>query len=172
MLVDEKDPSPPSKDPPHIFCLSMTADEDTVLRELSKAGDELPSDARGTAPSLRRNLAATISVENLYGCIDSLRQMGYVETTMIAQTDQWLRHYRPIKVCLTERGRRHVLTKAPVNSGTTTTLIYIAVAGVLIAVLQDIVGDPAYGTVGMGMFSAAVISLVARRAGKFFFGKN
>lgn len=169
MLVDDTSSrlipdSPPLADVP--------ADEDRVLRELFRAGGELPSDAEGEVPSLRRNLALTMSADNLYCCLTCLRQTGYVETTLIAQTDQWLRHYRPLQVRLTDAGRRYVLATPPVKSGWTAILIYIALSGTLIALLQDLIGDTAYGIVGIGMLAAAVIALLLRRAGQLYFGKQ
>jgi hypothetical protein len=169
MMVDDA-----PADPPHLLCLSMTPDEDRVLRELFKFPDgELVSDAEGDVPSLRRNLWLTISTDNLYGAISALRAEGYVVTTLVAQTDEWLRHYRPLRVRLTTRGRLHVISRPPVSNGITRALILITLAGVLTAAVAEAVGgeqDNIYLTIGLATAAAGIIALLARRAGKKMLG--
>jgi hypothetical protein len=152
----------------------MTPDEDRVLRELYKFPDwELQSDAEGDTPSLRRNLRLTISTDNLYGAICAARERGNVETTLVAQTDEWLRHYRPLRVRLTTQGRLHVISHRPISNGITRALILITLTGMLTAFLAALGSDEpgnVYLTFGLATAVTGVIALLARRAGKKLLG--
>jgi|GEM_PF-6800457 len=147
------------KDPPHIFCLSMTVTEDRILREIYRSGGRMSSE------TLRSNLVLTESADNVYGALGALREMRYLDAEVIDAND-WQHNYRPLRLSLTSRGRHHVVTTEPVRTGWTRVFLSLILVGAVIVVIQSLWKEPDYGPVGLSMLTAGIILLVGRRAGK------
>ena len=160
MSIADDDP----QDPPTIFCLSMTATEDKVLRELYRNSGKMNSD------DLRAGLALTECADNVYGALAALRELRYVETGQIEW--EWKYNYRPFPVTLTERGRRHVETMPPVRVGWTRVFLMLVLSGGLLALIQSVYREPDYGPIGLSMLVAGVLMLVGRRAGLILMQKR
>lgn len=153
------------KDPPHFFCPSMTVTEDRILRELHRNSGVMSSE------TLRASFVLTESVDNIYGGLGCLREMGYVETEIIDWND-WQHHYRPLRVTLTPRGRTHVLRTDPITTDWRGVFLWIALAGAAVSAAQSVVTEPDFGPVGVSMLCTGVILLLARRAGKILMRKQ
>jgi hypothetical protein len=149
------------KDPPSVFCLSMTETEDKILRELHRNGGRMDSE------TLRSNLVFTESADCVYGALCALREMRYIDAHVIDH-GVWKHNYRPLDLSLTTRGRNHVMTTNPVRTGWLAVALYLVLAGVIIAAVQSIWREPSYAPIGLSMLAAGVILLLARRAGMIF----
>ncbi len=147
-------------DPPNLLCLSMTVTEDKILRELYRC-DGCPV----TSGTLCVLFHHTESVDNIYGALVSLHEMGYIEADVVKPW-VWVDHYRVMELRIAERGRHHVRTTKPVRTGWLRVFLSLVLVGMLLAGIESFWRDPDLEAISSALMTAGVLLLALRRAGK------